>query len=130
MKTDRTCPAFSPAMLEAEARGLGMRAGTPEAILESEAEGQRDLTAHADRTKEVWIDAGDIEPPLREGQARSVQIFGAPMPGRVALVRKADADRLAEAVKCFVSQTQISWFGEDEEAEARAALAAYRGDSG
>ena len=37
--------------------------------------------------------------PLKDGQARQIDLFGAPLPSRSALVPKADADRLAEALR-------------------------------
>ena len=37
--------------------------------------------------------------PLKDGQARAIDIFGAQLPDRSALVLKADADQLAEALQ-------------------------------
>ena len=67
---------------------------------------------------------------MREGQARAIDIFGSDLPGRVALVPKSDADRLAEALRTITAPVDgsvpITPIGEWM-TEARAALAAYDG---
>ena len=73
--------------------------------------------------------------PLKDGQARAIDIFGAQLPDRSALVLKADADRLAAALLACKIRVPIYMDLPYEDGnldaynEAKAALAAYNGET-